>query len=286
MQIEHPQREIIALKEKDTAVISQYSAYTYTHELHYHAEFELILIEKGFGMQRTIGNSSEPTDDTELILLGPNLHHKWKTISNTNISKQITSIHFKEKFLLPLNKREPEKLQALIDNAAKGIIFSNETAIMVRDRLTNIISLKKKDIKAETTSLLTTLASAKGLRYLNNSPAIHTGDKVMKKLDRYLNKNLSDKTTLQEASNYTGKSVTSFNRFIKKHTGTSFVNYLNRIKAGAAGRKLSETSQNVADIAKNSGFNNLANFNRVFKNIYDATPLQYRKTFYGRKKYI
>ena len=164
MQKEHPQRETLALKEKDTVVVSEYSVNTYSTPLHYHPEFEIALIANGTGMHRTIGHSTETTNHTELLLLGPNLCHKWDTGSSANTKKQIISIHFNTFFLSALSKGEQEKLQGLLNNATHGILLSQETTIALKDRLTNIISLKKKNALAEITSVLAVMAHAPGSR--------------------------------------------------------------------------------------------------------------------------
>ena len=60
-------------------------------------------------------------------------------------------------------------------------------------------------------------------------------------------------------------SPVSFNRFIKRRTGKTFIEYVNDTRIGYAARWLIEKELSIAEIAFKCGFNNIANFNRVFK---------------------
>ncbi len=81
-------------------------------------------------------------------------------------------------------------------------------------------------------------------------------------------------------------SNVSFNRFIKKRTGKTFIEYLNDVRIGYASRKLIERDLSVSEIAFMCGFNNIANFNRVFKKNKNRTPTKYRQDFSGIKKVL
>ena len=49
---------------------------------------------------------------------------------------------------------------------------------------------------------------------------------------------------------------------------------------------LIKTGRSVAEIAFKCGFNNIANFNRVFKKNKNCTPSQYREEFRGIKRVL
>ncbi len=56
----------------------------------------------------------------------------------------------------------------------------------------------------------------------------------MKLVYEYVQKHFSEKITLEDAANVASMSIISFNRFIKKRTGKTFVNYINDIRIGYA----------------------------------------------------
>jgi len=81
-------------------------------------------------------------------------------------------------------------------------------------------------------------------------------------------------------------SSVSFNRFIKKCTGKTFVEYVNDIRIGYASKWLIERDLSISEIAFMCGFNSIANFNRVFRKNKGSTPTQYRQDFSGIRRVL
>jgi transcriptional regulator GlxA family with amidase domain len=71
----------------------------------------------------------------------------------------------------------------------------------------------------------------------------------------------------------------SFSRFFKQRTGRTFVECVNEIRICHASRMLANTTNSIAEIAFSAGFNNISNFNRIFKSKKNLTPTQYREVF-------
>ena len=104
--------------------------------------------------------------------------------------------------------------------------------------------------------------------------------------DEDMNKNYHRRITLEEVAALVNMSVPSFARFIRARTGFSFVNCLNNIRVGSAARLLiDEPSETIASIAYRCGFNNLSNFNRIFKAKRGITPKEFR-SYYKKNKII
>ncbi|HLT94648.1 MAG TPA: AraC family transcriptional regulator, partial [Membranihabitans sp.] len=85
------------------------------------------------------------------------------------------------------------------------------------------------------------------------------------------------KITLQDMSEVANMSVTSLCNFFKERFRMTFVEYVNSIRIGQACVIMSETDRTIAQIAYQSGFNSLANFNRQFKKYKGMNPSTYRK---------
>jgi AraC-like DNA-binding protein len=66
-------------------------------------------------------------------------------------------------------------------------------------------------------------------------------------------------------------------KFFKETMGMSFVQYLNDYRLEVAAKLLTTTSDDIINIAINTGFDNLSYFNRCFKKKYGITPGKYRK---------
>jgi AraC-like DNA-binding protein len=74
-----------------------------------------------------------------------------------------------------------------------------------------------------------------------------------------------------------GLSPSAFSRLFRRTTGMTFTQFLNRVRLGQAARLLQETDHVISEIAINSGFENLSNFNRRFRERYGRSPREYRK---------
>ena len=75
-------------------------------------------------------------------------------------------------------------------------------------------------------------------------------------------------------------------RFIKQHTSKSFIDFLTDIRLGAASRALVDSSLSIAEIGYDCGFNNLSNFNRIFKKKKGVTPKEFRDNYRKNKTII
>jgi AraC-like DNA-binding protein len=72
-----------------------------------------------------------------------------------------------------------------------------------------------------------------------------------------------------------------FCSFLKSQQKQSFISYVKEFRIGYASRLLKETNLSIKEISYESGFDNLANFYRQFKEINRITPS--RQFLTGRK---
>jgi AraC-like DNA-binding protein len=75
-------------------------------------------------------------------------------------------------------------------------------------------------------------------------------------------------------------SPSAFSRFFKLHTGRNLTEYIIDIRLGAASRMLVDTSQSISEISFKCGFNNLSNFNRIFKKKKGCSPTEFRDNYH------
>lgn len=89
--------------------------------------------------------------------------------------------------------------------------------------------------------------------------------------------NYNHNITLEDASGSAHMSPHYFCRFFKKVTGTTFKEYLLRIRIDKAKELLIQYNMSVTEIAYQVGFENLSYFFRVFKRFTRLNPMEFRK---------
>lgn len=90
----------------------------------------------------------------------------------------------------------------------------------------------------------------------------------------YQNSSLSLEDTCRDV----GLNRNKLSEILKKNVGMTFSSFVNEIRLKEACRLLTETDLQVVEISLNVGFGNVSHFNKIFKQAYQKTPLEYRKT--------
>ena len=83
-----------------------------------------------------------------------------------------------------------------------------------------------------------------------------------------------------------GMTALSFSRLFKLRTGRSLSDYIIDIRLGFAARLLVDSTMSVAEICYDCGFNNLSNFNRIFKKKKACSPKEFRENYRKKKKIV
>ncbi len=102
---------------------------------------------------------------------------------------------------------------------------------------------------------------------------------IMKQSCDFVEKSYMHEISLAQMAEHAGLSVSHFSALFKQHAGDSFVNYLNRYRIGEAKQLLLDPELKIYQIADMVGFSSIPYFNRVFKNMTEQTPNEYRKGF-------
>jgi AraC-like DNA-binding protein len=279
-------REITPLTQSDCFTVFSRIKSEFDFPLHYHEEFELNFIVNAQGAKRIIGDHMEVIDNMELVLVGPNLQHGWFTNkANSNSIHEITiQFHrdlFDERFL---QRNQMSFIRGMFDRSFRGILFSKKTTESIMPRLESLPHRQGFDSVLELMSILHDLSVSRNMRLLSNASFrgpetfSYSSRRVEKILD-HLNKNFDKNIALSEVAKIASMSEVACSRFFKLRTGQTFVDMLNEIRLGHASRLLIDTTQSITEIAYKCGFNNLSNFNRIFKKKKDCTPKEFRLSY-------
>lgn len=282
-------RETTPLTSGDCLLVFDRVKSSFDFPVHYHPEYELNFIANAANAQRIVGDHEQTIGDLELVLVGPDLPHFWaqgdcKSYDIHEITIQFHRDLFHES-LLSRNVMRP--VRDLLSRSARGIAFSEETVRIIRSRIEFMAQLTGLDSWLALVSLLSDLSSSTHQQMLS-SLAIQDDDLLfgekMRKVNEYIHNHYQNKLYVKDMADLLAMSEVSFSRFIKVRTGQTFVEYLNALRIGFSTRYLIEDNLCISEIAYRCGFNNLANFNRIFKKIKRCTPSEFRNIFPGIKR--
>ncbi|MBP1988427.1 AraC family transcriptional regulator [Paenibacillus eucommiae] len=93
---------------------------------------------------------------------------------------------------------------------------------------------------------------------------------------QYLHVHYTDKLSLESVAEHFSVSSPYISRIFKHYTGKSFLNYLHQLRIDSAVNLLISTSMPIIDIAVETGFESFRTFSRVFQNLKEVTPREYR----------
>lgn len=280
-------REVTLLSDEDCFVVNSRVKSEFTYPVHVHPEYELNFIENGQGARRLIGDSIEEIDDLELCLIGnENLGHAWMNSNCHSDEIHEITIHFYRELLLDslLKKTQFHSIASLLENAKKGVVFSRKTIELVKQDLYSLSNSSKGFYSViDLFTILYKLSIDPDSRVLctctfANQDESSESRRIQKALN-YLNCNYQKEIRLSDVANHVSMSEVSFSRFMKKRTGKNYIEYLNDLRLGIASRYLVDTNKTVVEISYECGFNNLSNFNRIFKKRKGYTPKEFRENY-------
>ncbi|MCW3805373.1 AraC family transcriptional regulator [Plebeiibacterium marinum] len=281
-------REITPLKENDCFLIFDRERKGFTFPIHFHPEFEINYIANAVGAKRVVGDHIGEAEERELVMVGPNLYHGWENGNyNPNDMLHEITIQFpRELFDEALfNRNLLKPIKELFGNANRGILFSQDTIRLIEPKLLELSKKRGFDSFLEFQSLLYDLAISRDQQLLTNvafqrQSDFHNSERI-ETVYNYIKENYALKLKVEDAAQLVNMSVVSFSRLIKQRTGKSFVDFVNEIRLGIATRSLIETNKSVSEICFECGFNNISNFNRIFRKKQNCTPSEFRTNFTG-----
>lgn len=285
--------EITALSDTDCFCIVERSKSEFNYPLHSHTECEINYVENAPGSQRTVGDSVEEIEDFDLVLItGKELEHVWENYQCRSREIREITIHFSPDLFFEnfIDKMQFKSIKQMLERAQKGLSFPLHTILRVRSLL-NSLSHEKQGFHAVITflNLLYELSLSAESKTLSSSSFARVQSPVtsrrIQKVEDYLRQNYTQEIRLSELADMVGMSEVAFSRFFKVRTGKSVTDYLLDIRIGHVIRLLVDTTQSISEVCYGCGFNNLSNFNRIFKKRKGCTPKEFREN-YNKKKII
>ncbi len=285
--------EITPLADKDILYIADRHKREFTYPIHKHDVFELNFVEHAAGVRRIVGDSSEVIGDYDLVLItSTDLEHVWmqnecKSDDIHEITVQFRSDMSSQGFL---TKNPFARIYRMMDLARRGLAFPLDAVMKVYNNLSTLSSVKDGfQAFMQFMQILNTLSRCEGTRTLATTSyaKVNIGEDSRRilKVKAYIDKNFTEEIKLRDLADVACMSEAAFSRFFKLHTGRTISDYIIDVRLGNAARMLVDTNKNVSDISYLCGYNNLSNFNRVFKRKKGCSPTEFRE-YYRKIKVI
>ncbi|MBQ6178307.1 MAG: helix-turn-helix domain-containing protein [Bacteroidales bacterium] len=287
-------KEITPLSDKDCLYIVERHKSEFLFPLHSHREYELNFIENGKGVRRVVGDSVEEIGPYELTLVAGNeLEHAWEQGSCVEGDVREITIQFSPDIFPPdlLNKSQFSSISKMLSKASHGLNFSVRTIMRVYSYLDTLSSVTEPfNQYLNFLKILYELSQDEEARILASSSFARAArDKESRrvmKVKQYVNDHYSEDLRLESLASLAGMTPPAFSRFFKMRTGRTLSDYIIDIRLGNAARLLVDTTQNVSEICYSCGFNNLSNFNRIFKAKRGYTPRDFRALFKKKRVFV
>ena len=253
--------------------------------LHYHEELELNLVINAKGAKRFVGDHIGEIKNFELVLVGSNLPHMWQTYKCESKEIKEVTIQFHKDLLDDkfLHRNQLSFIRNMLQKSSQGILFSQQTVTQVAPRIEKLQHKQGFDSVLELFSILGDLSVSRNQQTLSASTFSNVNQSVnsrrVEKVFQYMNQNFDKQINLADVAKIASMTEVSFSRFFKLRTGNTFIDSLTEMRLGHASRMLIDTTNSVAEIAYNCGFNNISNFNRIFKKKKGCTPKEFKENF-------
>lgn len=271
-------------EEAFVARIDQFAQFY--NKWHYHPELELTHIVRGRGT-RFVGDNIEFFQDGDLILIGSNLPHVWKNQNEESELSVARVIQFLPNFMGEdiLKLVEFKNIQKLLIKSSFGLKIEGKEKVLILNFLNKLF---KTDDPLERIILiikmLDCLGTSQDLTPISKSLFLVELDKQNKdrlnKVINYTITNFASKIRLEDVASLSSMSISNFCKYFKGRIKKTYVQYLTEVRIGMSCKMLIEDSLSISQIAYDSGFVNISNFNRAFKLNKNMTPLSYRKSYH------
>ncbi len=277
--------EKVIASGKQSFFWEHYLSKQFSAPYHYHPEYELFLIMRGYG-RRLVGHSIAQFGPGELVFLAPNVPHVWMVAPGC---KQVEAfyIQFLPSFMGEdfFDRPEMRTIQGLMATSRRGVTFSPAVRRDVAALLGAFPSLPETDRLIALITILHRLSCDTKAHPLGNPTArVQFNLKQEDRIDRvfqYLNRNLSHPISQAEVAKSVNLSSSAFSRLFKRTTRKCFMEVVNELRIAQVCQQLEETEQSIAEIAYACGYDTLSHFNCQFRRIMKMTPKKYRHQLGG-----
>jgi AraC-like DNA-binding protein len=249
-------------------------------DYHFHPEYEIVCVLNGSGT-RHVGNSFSRYENGDLVFLGPNLPHAGFGLNALGLHEEIV-LQIREDVFnqFILTRPEMAAIRTLLERVKYGVCFSGQTKEKVTLKLRRLLKLSQFEKFRELLSILQMMATSTEYSLLNQdlkiSSSIAKNNLRLQNIFNYVEEHYSEEMEIKKVASIANLSVPAFCNYFRKIMNTTFTDFVNQYRIQRACSLLQE-ERTIYETCFECGFNNVAYFNKVFKQITGKTPSEFKR---------
>lgn len=278
------QLENVEKPKGNSFYVGRFSDKYFRRSWHYHPEYELLLITKGFGT-RMVGDHFEKFIEGDLVLLGGNLPHAW--ISAPHFANPASTDHC-ESIYIQFKKSvfgtqfidipEMVNIRTILKKAERGVKVEGRYLDKIRTAMLQLPALSPLE---QMLSLIRMLDWIQRSNYRILASGNYTQQGIFKsekmtQAHNFIMQNFRNDIDVNRCAEHLGMTTPSFCRFFKQHTNVTFTIYLNYLRINFAQKLLRNTELPIKEIAFECGYVSVVYFNQIFKKMTGMSPREFR----------
>ncbi len=278
--------EKLPLSENASFVAKTFKTPEFEVPWHQHIEYELIFFLEGEGLT-FVGNYAGEFQPGDVFFIGKNVPHTFQKRNSEMVTSAVV-VQFRDDFLGNEFLLIPEvrEIKDLFKESMQGLQMTGRAKVLAGPLIKSLENEYSILRIVKLLECLHLMQSSKEYIPLSTQDVEISNPKDMERIDkvfRYTVDQFASKITLEDVAAIAGLSVPAFCNYFKKSTKKTYIDFLNEVRVGYACKLLIETDLSIVNICYESGYNTLANFNKQFLKIKNATPSKYRKVFVSSK---
>ncbi|MCK0130025.1 AraC family transcriptional regulator [Flavobacteriaceae bacterium F08102] len=270
----------ISKPEKTALVYQEDRGEAFYNKYHQHKEIQLSHIVYGEGTL-LIGDSVHHYQAGDFLLIGGNLPHVFRSEVIPGKDTLMYSLFFDEHafgtYFFTLN--EFNTLQPVLANSKYGVKINSHKEVLKK----LFLALKHADPLERfilCMKILQTISKANTSRlssFIYPKNYTDTEGKRMSAVFDYTMQHYIEDIHLAKIAQIANLTPNAFCKYFKQRTNKTYIQFLTELRITFACKLLLKNKDlSIAQVAYQSGFKNISNFNRQFKKQQKMTPLQYR----------
>ncbi|MCF7568306.1 AraC family transcriptional regulator [Sabulilitoribacter arenilitoris] len=270
--------------EHDALIYQEDKELIFYDKFHQHEEIQVSFIAEGEGAL-VVGDTINYYKKGDVIALGSNLPHVFKSDISTNIQSEMLTLFFSNDAFGStfFELEELRELRPFFKKVNYGFKVSPKSKKIetLFKQLHESSKLQRFILLLEVLKALSKSKTQPLSSFIYDKKYTDSEGKRMRDVMDFTMQNYNQQISLDDVAQVSAMTKNAFCKYFKKRTNKTYFTFLNELRIeNACKLLLSNQDLSIIEIAEKSGFNNMSNFNRQFKVVKKNSPSLFKKDSY------